>query len=703
MATFIILLLAVLLRLFISLRQRKSALEALRNSEEKYRTLVDNAAEAIFIIQDGIFKFCNKSLSDISGYGLDDLINKPSIDLIHPEDQPMVFDRYIQRMEGENVPYRYSFRFMDVWGATRWIDVNIALISWDEKPASLCLAMDITEQKRDEEIIRLDEKRLESLLDLNLMTNASESELTHFVMEAAVRLTNSSIGYIAFTSEDETVLNMYAWSSEAMRECAINDKPVVYRVSETGLWGEAIRQRRSVITNNYAAPNPLKKGIPDGHVLVRRHMNAPVFDGDRIVIVAGVGNKPTDYGADDVRQLTLLMSGLWTILSRKRAEEERNRLRVQLTRAQKLESIGTLAGGIAHDFNNLLMGIQGNASLMMLDVDPSHPHYERLKYIETHVESGANLTRQLLGFARGGRYDVKPVSMNDIIEKSSEMFGRTRKEITIHRKYSANPCVVEVDHAQIEQVLMNLFVNAWQAMPGGGDIFIETEKVVLDQKSILYESVKPGHYIKTTITDTGTGMDRETMNRIFDPFFTTKEIGRGSGLGLASAYGIIKGHNGMINVYSEAGHGTTFTLYIPASLKDPAGESKSAEGVVRGDETILVVDDEKMILDVSLDMLESLGYRVYMAGNFKEATSVYIEKQYEIDLVILDMIMPGVSGRDIFDQLREINPGVKVLLASGYSINGEAQAILDRGCNGFIQKPFGLNELSRRVREVLDS
>jgi len=405
----------------------------------------------------------------------------------------------------------------------------------------------------------------------------------------------------------------------------------------------------------------------------------------------------------DERRCLVAYDGLISnITARKRAEEEKRILEERLQHADKMEAIGTLAGGIAHDFNNLLMGIQGYASLTLLDLDPSHPHYERLKRIEEQVRSGADLTRQLLGFARGGRYEVKPADMNDILEKSSSMFGRTKKEISIYRKYGKDLRSVEVDRGQMEQVFMNLYVNAWQAMPGGGELYLETEDVLLsDEQAVLY-AIKSGRYVKISVTDTGTGMDEKTRERIFDPFFTTKGMGRGTGLGLAMVYGIIKGHKGAIHVDSEPGHGTTFNIYLPASEREVIREKTEAGTIARGTETILLADDEKMVLEVSRKMLEFLGYRVYAAGSGQEALAVYLEKRNEIDLVILDMIMPGISGGETFDRLREINSAIKVLLSSGYSIDGQAKHILDRGCNGFLQKPFHLEKLSRKVREMID-
>ncbi|MCX5811163.1 MAG: PAS domain S-box protein [Proteobacteria bacterium] len=382
---------------------------------------------------------------------------------------------------------------------------------------------------------------------------------------------------------------------------------------------------------------------------------------------------------------------------------ERKRLETELMHAQKMEAIGTLAGGIAHDFNNLLMGIRGYASLMLMEFDPSHPHYEKLTRIENQVQSGANLTNQLLGFARGGSYAVKPININELIEKTSTMFGRTKKEITIHCKYEKNIWAVEVDHGQIEQVLLNLYLNAWQAMPTGGDLSIETKNIVIGENYVKPYLMMPGRYVQTSISDTGVGMDEKTKERIFEPFFTTKKLGRGTGLGLAMVYGIIKSHNGFIDVISVPGKGTTFTLYFHASEKDVVKEKSTVLKIMRGTETILIVDDEPDVLVVNKEILESLGYSVYGVKNGEEAITLYKEKKDGIDLIVLDMIMPGLSGSETFDRIRELNPSVRIILSSGYCLNGQAQQIMDKGCHGFIQKPFDMTQISRMVREILDS
>ena len=382
---------------------------------------------------------------------------------------------------------------------------------------------------------------------------------------------------------------------------------------------------------------------------------------------------------------------------------ERQRLYAQLQNAERMESLGTLAGGIAHDFNNLLMGIQGRSSLISMDMEDSHPVLEHLHAIEDYILSATHLTKQLLGFARGGKYEVKPTDINELVLKSANMFGRTKKEIIIETQFHNANIVVEADRRQIEQVLLNLYVNAWQAMPEGGTLRLETKHVVLGNKDCRPHQVEPGRYALVSVTDTGIGMDQKTLQHIYDPFFTTKEKTRGTGLGLASAYGIIKNHAGIIHADSNVDNGTTFNLYLPISEKLVVKEASSEKNICNGSETILIVDDEDMIIDVGQALLKRMGYQVITAKSGEEALEVVHRIGAGIDLVILDMVMPGMDGGRTFDGIRETCPEIPIMLASGYAINGQAQKIMNRGCNGFIQKPFSVSKLSQKVRQILDA
>ena len=382
---------------------------------------------------------------------------------------------------------------------------------------------------------------------------------------------------------------------------------------------------------------------------------------------------------------------------------ERQRLYAQLQNAERMESLGTLAGGIAHDFNNLLMGIQGRSSLISMDMEDSHPVLEHLHAIEDYILSATHLTKQLLGFARGGKYEVKPTDINELVLKSANMFGRTKKEIIIETQFHNANIVVEADRRQIEQVLLNLYVNAWQAMPEGGTLRLETKHVVLGNKDCRPHQVEPGRYALVSVTDTGIGMDQKTLQHIYDPFFTTKEKTRGTGLGLASAYGIIKNHAGIIHADSNVDNGTTFNLYLPISEKLVVKEASSEKNICNGSETILIVDDEDMIIDVGQALLKRMGYQVITAKSGEEALEVVHRIGPSIDLVILDMIMPGMDGGRTFDGIRETCPEIPIMLASGYAINGQAQKIMNRGCNGFIQKHFSVSKLSQKVRQILDA
>jgi PAS domain S-box-containing protein len=389
------------------------------------------------------------------------------------------------------------------------------------------------------------------------------------------------------------------------------------------------------------------------------------------------------------------------ITEEKESEEERKKLTKQLQQAQKMEAIGTLAGGIAHDFNNLLMAIQGNVSLALFDMEPSHPQHRILANIEKLVRSGADLTSKLLGYARKGKYESRPMRLNDLVRETSETFGRMRKDITIFRDLTEDLKNVVADKGQVEQVLLNLFVNAADAMPTGGKLILKTRNVTHQDIPDKGYTVKPGSYVMLTVGDTGVGMDKDVITRIFDPFFTTKKMGRGTGLGLASAYGIVKSHNGYIDVTSEKDQGSVFYIYLPASEQRPQAVPEPRRKPEGGIGTILLVDDEDSVMEVTAQMIERLGYTVIRARSGREAIERFRENYDRVSLVLLDMIMPEMGGGEVFDELKRISRHVKVLLASGYSMQGQAREIINRGCIGFIQKPFNMEDLSSKLRSVL--
>ncbi|MCU0596509.1 MAG: response regulator [Desulfobacterota bacterium] len=403
----------------------------------------------------------------------------------------------------------------------------------------------------------------------------------------------------------------------------------------------------------------------------------------------------------EVRATLLEHEGRPTLLAIARDISEQKKLESRLIQAQKMEAIGTLAGGIAHDFNNLLMGIQGRISLMLMEGSPPPSFAEHLKAVEQYVQSAARLTKQILGFAREGRYEARVTDLNELVRRSSTLFGRTRKEIRIYFTSQKGLWSVEADPGQIEQVLLNLYLNAWQAMPAGGDLYLETTNTSLDKTRVSPYALEPGRFVRVCVSDTGTGMPQSVVQRIFDPFFTTKTVGRGTGLGLSTAYGIIMNHGGFIEVSSEEGEGSSFSFFLPATEKAPDPLGERPQEITRGSETVLLVDDEEMVLDVTREILEKTGYQVLTARSGREAVEVYERNLPRIALVILDMIMPDMGGEATFRRLKDLHPEVKVLISSGYSLDGAASRMLAQGCRGFVQKPFLLHELSRKLREAL--
>ncbi len=383
---------------------------------------------------------------------------------------------------------------------------------------------------------------------------------------------------------------------------------------------------------------------------------------------------------------------------------EKMQLQHQFFQAQKMESVGTLAGGIAHDFNNLISGMLGYASLVKLELGEEHEVFRYADTIERSATRAGELTTQLLAFARSGNYEPKVVNLNEVIGETLEIIDRTfDKSIDIEIQLDDSIPTVEADAGQLQQVLMNLCVNARDAMEGKGTLTIGTgQEILTTEEAHMHADMRPGPYVVLSVSDTGVGMDVETVNRIFEPFFTTKEKGKGTGLGLAMVYGVAKNHGGHVRVFSEPGRGSTFKVYIPASGKPETKEPPKKRIMLGKNEKVLVADDEEVARTLARDALESHGYKVLLARDGVETVELYKEHNGSIGLVIIDMVMPRMGGRETFLKLKELNQNVKAILMTGYGRTEEANRILRSGVLGFIQKPFQLNELLFKVRAALD-
>jgi two-component system cell cycle sensor histidine kinase/response regulator CckA len=619
--------------------ERHVAAKALRESVARSRLVLQTVPSGLFTVDvDGNITSWNKAAREITGLRPEEVLGKNCQEALDCDackhrcallddtiDKPIFGAECVLHVEGRSIII--------------WKNADSLLNMQGEIIGGLESFVDITKQKKAEEALRQSETRYRDLYENAPNAYCSVSASDGCILGcngAALRL----LGHDRETMVGMPFLDLYVDTSRGLTKAR-----EVFRRLEAG----------ESITNT-----ELQMKHKDGNPVWISLSAAPVRDPQGNVIIYR-------FMASDV--------------------SERKRLETQFEQAQRLEAVATVAGGIAHNFNNLLMGIQGNVSLMLRQIDSTHPLYNRLVSIEKQVDSGASLTKHLLGYARKGKYEVKPIDLNQLIMDTSDTFGPTKKEIRIHRELDNDLHTIAGDEGQIEQILWNLYVNASDAMPRGGNLILQTANTTHDAMRGKPYEVKPGAYILLTVTDTGIGMNQETIERIFEPFFTTKEMGRGTGLGLAAAYGIVKAHNGYIDVESAKGRGTSFKIFLPASGTMVLETIETPQGIVEGTETVLLVDDEEAILEV---------------GRGNEAVQVYRENKHMIDIVILDIVMPNMGGGAAYDLMKRMNPAIRVLLSSGYSINGEATKILERGCSGFIQKPFSMKELSRAIRKVLE-
>jgi two-component system, cell cycle sensor histidine kinase and response regulator CckA len=928
---------------------------------DKHRTLLDRAGQAIFVGQDDKLVYFNPATAEIMGYPPEELMARPFLEFIHPDDRTMLVEGYLRLLKGETLSQGHPLRVIRQDGRILWVELQGFQTDWEGRPAVLVFLWDMSEKDQEEEALRAsreelrltleattdgiwqwdfrtnemsfsrryytmlgyepgafppsfkawhdlihpedlphalscarrymgtgpddyeniyrlrtatgqyrwihsrgrvverdgegkavrmigrheditklkeaeaelrgNEARLRSLVRILQYPSEQAQEFLDNALNEAVGLTGSKVGYIYFYDDTRKEFTINTWSKEGMKECTVESPPLVYQLGKTGLWGEAVRQRRPILINDFQAPHPLKRGYPRGHIDLHRYLTVPVFRDDRIVAVVGVGNKEVPYTETDTLQLTLLMDTVWketdrwkardvlrqrentyraffdsirdpimvadpernivdcnpafsglfgyeldaikgkktalvyeskedyeamgkalkarigteeivsTVRFKKRsgevfpgevqlsylkardgritgvvgqirdlserllAETRRSELEAQLLQAQKLEAVGRLAGGVAHDFNNLLTVILGYGEMALEDLQAGHPHHSLLKGICDAGNRARNLTRQLLAFSRKQVLEMQRLDVNTVVGGFEKLMRRViGEDVLLKMALREAPVRVTADPSQLEQVLMNLAVNARDAMPEGGVLAIETGIVELDADDLSKKpGIEPGPYAMIAVSDTGVGMDRETLPQIFEPFFTTKESDRGTGLGLATSYGIIKQHGGDITVYSEPGRGTTFKIYLPMDLEEEAAEPRVAERrkPLMGTGTVLVVEDDPMVLRLACDLLRLAGYQVLQAANPAAALKEARSYGKPIDLILSDVILPGLKGPDMVEKVREIHPQARVVYMSGYAQDAISHNGLLEDDDLFLPKPFTAWSLREKVAEAL--
>jgi two-component system, cell cycle sensor histidine kinase and response regulator CckA len=381
-------------------------------------------------------------------------------------------------------------------------------------------------------------------------------------------------------------------------------------------------------------------------------------------------------------------------------------LQRELLQAQKMEAIGTLAGGVAHDFNNLLQVVLGYSELLLIERDTPNRMRGDLEKINVAARNGAELVQRLLTFSRRTQIEPRPLNLNHRITEVQQILVRTiPKIIEVELVLDDRLAPLNADPTQIDQILMNLALNAKDAMPEGGKLIIETENATLEKEYCLnHFDAKPGDYVLLKVSDTGHGMDKETREHIFEPFFTTKPVGEGTGLGMAMVYGSVKQHGGCVMCYSEPDHGSTFKIYFPALKHAIESEPVVSEVMpAGGNETILLVDDEEFVCELGERILTKAGYTVLTAANGRKALELYNSKSQDIALVVLDLIMPEMAGKECLEEILRIDPQAKILIASGYSANASAQETIERGARGFVSKPYNVRKMLQTIRDVLDA
>jgi two-component system cell cycle sensor histidine kinase/response regulator CckA len=653
----------VLFAMMKDITERKHAEKTIRESEEKFRTIAEQSIMGIAIVQERRVVYINQAYAHILGYTANKILNwKPGelFKVIHPDDKDFVIGQATSKEAGK-IGYivHYDYRIINGKGETKTISIYSKTINYQEKSAYFVIAHDITTQKKAEEDLKTSEERL------SLALEATHDGLWDWDLLHNTSYSNTRCYEIFGINQKDTPYIHKIWKKIVHPDdiSKIDDK-----------LRECLSSKEKAFSSEYRIKTHDKK---EKWILT----HAKVVKQDK-------QGKP------------LRLVGTHTDISQQKLMEER------LLHSEKMEAIGQLAGGIAHDFNNQLSSIVGYIELLKEEV---HDRSELVKYAEnimTATRRASDLTSQLLAFARKGKYQNTPIDVHSTIHEVISLLQHSiDKRIILTTRLHASPPYILGDPTQLQNALLNLALNARDAMPNGGELTFATNLVTLDRQFCKQSpfDLHAGEYLQINVIDEGCGMDEETQKHLFEPFFTTKPDGKGTGMGMAAVYGMVKNHKGAIEVCSETKKGTTVQLYFP-HLTPKTNIRQTQDKKVKlttGTAHILLVDDEAMIRDVGSVILNSLGYKVSLCPDGAEAIELYKKSWKDIDLIILDMVMPKMSGAETFAELRKINPQIKVILSSGYGADSTVQKILHTGVAGFIPKPFHRKDLSEKIAEVL--
>ncbi len=691
-------------RVFERTQQLEKEIKEHQRSQKFLDSIINNTRNVIFVKDfEGRFTLVNHQFCQIFNLRQDQVIGRRPNDIFPEEiaEQHLQNDRRVLAQK-EPITFNEHAELSD--GRHEYLSIKYPIFNDDgEVYAVGGISTDISEIKKVENELRLDEARLEALLTLSQMTDADIQAISDYALKEAIHHTKSKIGYLVFTSPDESEVTLFSLEGDPLYFCGFEAGRSSYSVAEMGLCGEAVRQRKPVVTNEIS-PSDESSSFSNCLKSPVRHLSVPIFEGRRVVAVAGVGNKPQNYDEADVRQLKLLMQGMWRMVQRMRAEEEKKELEKRLRQAYKMESIGTLAGGIAHDFNNILSAIFGYTELSLGETAPGSFLNSNLKNVLSAARRAKDLVAHILAFSRQSEQELMPIQLNPIVKEVLKFIRASLPTtIEIRQNIKGNPNVM-ADPTQIHQVLMNLCTNAGQAMSGGtGILEVTLETMELDDEfTTRHPGLRTGVYVKLTVSDTGHGIPSEIMDRIFDPFFTTKERGQGTGMGLAVVHGIVKTYGGLITVYSDRTKGTVFNVFLPAIEQRSAEKARPAKMMVGGSERILFVDDEKALVDLGVTMLGSLGYSVTGETSSPAALEIFSRSPDDFDLVITDLTMPQMTGDRLARKIMQIRPDIPIILCTGFSASVNEDSAMAMGIRAFVRKPILNYQIAEIIRKALD-